>query len=127
MGLPALAPALPNLQRSGHRAAVTPVGMTGPRLPAIERDSSVAEAVVRSVSTQIVKALVRPPPVVAGLRLSGSRQRAGRFEPGGSHAAWADLVAASKDEQPPPGRVLRGPSAATEVSRRTRRWWLPSR
>src|SRR5439155_15549826 len=31
MGLPALAPALPNLQRSGHRAAVTPVGVEEPR------------------------------------------------------------------------------------------------
>jgi hypothetical protein len=32
-----------------------------------------------------------------------------------SHAAWADLVAASKDEQPPPGRVLRGPLSGKAV------------
>ena len=41
------------------------------------------------------------------------------FRTRGSHAAWADLVASSKDERPPPGRVLRLPvsgGAATNAA-----------
>jgi hypothetical protein len=62
-------------------------------------DRGVAEAVVRSESTKTVKALARAaPPVVAGLRLHGSRRRGSPF--------------GQRTAVPPPDGGSRAPSVA---------------